>query len=215
MKVISYQEGLAAWVLPLSVIAPDTGAPLFSIINDLGEFFQFQTPGINPQNFPAFQGGTWSLGGTAIAINQLEITDQMVTAICTKTEYADAFLQAVLARLQERHGFKKVGDFKRNYRSMIVSEMPFDVSEALERWQGLANFASEMLRDRSGATIAIEPGGMKFLPAVRSGGDAFFQFLLERRIGPGAGPNRIFSAAPLTTEEHLKFLERYEETFSS
>jgi hypothetical protein len=151
------------------------------------------------------------------AIDSLDIyNDGIVIASRSDTDFIDRFFSDLCTWMADELGLSviKTRLVDRIYDSNLVIESNENILSPLDALSDIAKAIETDLSSECGLEVNFEPFGMSLSadqtqnaslrPAV---------FRIERRIGIEFSLNQFVSTAPLTTQQHIRTLERLESLF--
>jgi hypothetical protein len=219
MKVIGPLQGIAAYREAQEEYQPENGSLPRDLIELVRITYEFQVfpqlqLGMPPPAPLDFAMGQFSANDTRFVINRLIMTGDGDIAFAVRTEQADLFLDDLMRLLDENLGYRlRTGKIAKSFVSNVVVE--FD--QGLEEYFGSLSNMMTIIND-------ARPGHPPFNIKRLAFGEADTSppptdplviieradFVIERRVGRPFGENRYFCTAPMTTDDHIRTLERIE-----
>jgi hypothetical protein len=201
--------------------APTPGVLVADLISFLGETYKFSVVPEPPKaQGPAvlfFQIGIASIGDRKLPINILNIGIQGGILIVTAkdTDTAEEIIADILMRLDKKFNYRIGPSVRAKY---YQSNVAVEFTPALEKrfeWIGKVQetLMQEMpARAQSFAFKRIAFGNPEgtVVPADASV-VGLSDFVIERRANEPVSANRFFCSAPVSTSEHVRILERFEQ----
>jgi hypothetical protein len=226
MRIISFESGRVTQLFPLEEFAPAAGANSPSVLSQIAQRYGFSiVPNITTRedlnkNGLVFGMGQFQNGAQPLVITDFAIYTDGLAAVAEKTEWAELFLEDVISWVKAECGFREItSGVRRLYSSSVVVDFENSPSNLVRQFKQIADFIS----DRT-ITIASSRKQMDFArldfeidkrTLASEGQVAISKFILERRAGVAFGQERYFSAAPMTTADHLLTLEEIERIAAS
>ena len=211
MKVASVLSGKAIWLFETQEMNP-RGLDLQSIVISIKNRYNFSTPTTREEiddqkeGIKFLKGSFKSRESENIAVNLSVFRDGLVAETFVDSTLAEALLEDVVAFIRDKHGLRFETSMirQRQYASQLVVESK---SGLLRISQAISEISAELAKitGRSFEAIALTIGYDLTVPAEGVG-----PFILERRAGVPFSEDRYFSSASLTTEAHVRLLNRLE-----
>jgi hypothetical protein len=223
MKFISSLQGTAAVQVSADDVVPTQGLVIADLIGFLGNTYKFAVrpqlpPGISPsiiRNF-VFQAGELLKGNDKFAIANLVIWPNGESITAASTDIADLIMNDYMERLDNVFKFRyNSAKIQRLYLSNIVIEFEATIADKIE---SLGKIKAILNREIHRPEIPFDVkrltfgyGDVDVQPALSLDAISKADFVLERRAGEPYSRNRYFSAAPVSTAEHVRILELIEQ----
>jgi len=220
MKFIGPIQGIAAYRKPPEEYQPDKGMLPQELVELVRATYGFQSfPQLQPntpiQASQDFQMGRFSTDEESYVINRLIMTIDGDIAIATRTEQADLFLDDLMRLLDENLGYRlRVGAIRKRFVSNLVVEFDHGLENYLVKLSEIIGVINEFrpaerlpfnIKRLSFGEMDIFPPPADPLVLIEKG-----DFIIERRTAHPFEENRYFCSAPMTTEDHIRVLERIE-----
>lgn len=214
MKVLAYVEAAVSLSAPIAMWRPENGLPVPDMLAGVSSRYNFQAAGLGEATgMPSYQTGEFVYDGSAISIQALEFQPNGVIALSTKTENIELFLNDLCRYLETDLQFRQDVEFKKQYRTSLISEHSFDIDVAFYSFQSIQACLDRLLQKQSpGANV--KPMGIRF-QVFDGDRQTDRNITIERRIGQEAAPGRLFSSSPLPTADHLELIRKFDEVYRS
>jgi hypothetical protein len=215
MKLLHIKKSHVIWLVGLRPkTKPAPRAYLIDLIAKRYSFVGFPTNIQELGDEVVFQDGQYD----GLAIDKLSLfPDGLVAESTGNTKDVDAFLDDAVAWATAELGYEVISTpgvrqtITKTYSTTLEAHLELD----LERWLSQLSPVTELLNSlmKGSAPAPYRPAGIYFnyddtLNKPVSTGT----FKLERKIAKRFDPNVYLSIAPLTTDDHVKFLESLEQT---
>jgi hypothetical protein len=183
---------------------------------------------LTPPNHVVMQGGQFTYDNSVHDVAQLVMETIGDSVTTTSTDVGNAFLDDLFSFLDSEFGFRLTSaPYKTSYASVLIVEFDVKLEEKILLLGRIATLLSEMWgdaekpfnlqrlafgRQREGAPTSVIAAAL--IPQSQVAVVEATDFTIERRAGTPFSANRYFCAAPFTTEDHIKSLERIEKLLS-
>jgi hypothetical protein len=135
-------------------------------------------------------------------------------AIATRTEQANLFLDDLMRVLDENLGYRlRSGKVTKSFLSNVVVEFDKSLEEYFEAISKMVAVINDARPGRSPFNIKRLGFGEMDISPLQTDPLVTVEradFVIERRVGHPFEENRYFCTAPMTTEDHVRVLERIE-----
>lgn len=217
MKIITFESARATWLFPLEEFTPVDGADAKNVLGKIAAKYGFShTPTVTTKEDFAKAGlqfgmGKFEIEGRSVTISDFFIYTDGLAAVSNRTEWAERFLLDIVKWTRADFGFREP-PFKNLYSSNVVIEFEHPLSRLLSEYEIL----SELITSRTKTIMPIlKPMQFSRLDfevdkLTLEGQIASPKFVIERRAGAGFERERYYSAAPMSTTDHLEVLGKIE-----
>ncbi|HTV34146.1 MAG TPA: hypothetical protein VME69_13790, partial [Methylocella sp.] len=156
---------------------------------------------------PLLQAGQF--GKESIA--QVDFQPVNVVVTCSRTATALQVIDDMFEFLKDSFGFRvPTKDREKTYRSIIISDMGFNVAHTLGKWKEIQSLLNKL---RGQSDLNMEISGINFIGRGGARYDPNMRFIFEQRLPSPDGVEWVFSLAPLRTEDHEKLLSKISQLF--
>jgi hypothetical protein len=217
VRVISFESARITRLFPIEEFAPAAGANSPSILSLIAQRYGFTiVPTITTRddlnkNGLLFGMGHFQFEGQPIVVNDFGVYTDGLAAVTQKSEWSEAFLDDVMAWVKTEFHFREItSGIQTLYSNTVVVEFEHSPARLLRQFEQISNFISERAApsDRKKklhfARLDLEVDRRTIT------GPTAPKFVLERRPGVSFEQERYFSAAPMTTADHIAALEELE-----
>lgn len=220
MKFVHSLQGATAIHVATDEVVPEGGMNSHDLIKIVGENYSFAVrPEIPPGMLPAiflpyvFQAGSATIGDKKYPIYQLIILQQGDIVNAANTDFSDIILKDYTEHLDAALGYRfaQVKNKRITHQSHVVVDFDVDIGTSLAALKKIEELLDGSLKT-PGAPFRLKRIAFGSGPVIPQGTPITLQafesidFLIERRVGEIDIKNRYYSAAPLTTSEHLHLL---------
>lgn len=218
MKVISVNSARTSWLFPLSELNP-TGKSVTEVFLQLQKKYNFRKAPAHMFDIDqtskglVFEQGEFVNRDIVPIIVKLSIfTDGLVADCWSSTRDSEDFLKDVVTWLKLDHGLSLPSD--RIAKTIYMSELivtteknPESINPKMERFcQFVADKVSSVGRDNPGYTM----GGLSLWVKDHNQSNPAPQYRFELKAGTPLEERRFYSAAPVTTDDHIAILNEHE-----
>jgi len=229
MRLINSLLGVVALRVAADEVIPLSGLIFEDMIKFIGNTYQFSVrpqipPGIAPgamQPF-IFQSGAAVIGEEKFPIFHLGVLQNGDVISSATTEIADKIMDDYLARLDAQLKYRNASakNKRKSYFSNVVFEFENSIGEKIEALRWIEEL---LMREIKRPTLPFKLKRLAFGsgPTPLQGLPTSLEmvenadFLIERRETEPYIENRYFSAAPITTSEHIRILELLEQELAA
>jgi hypothetical protein len=228
MKVITELIGRVILLVPIEEVYPKEGVHILDAIKFIADKYEFATRTESLDEIrekgARFQIGRFLMEGREEVITDFSVPEGALVVSARNTDIAEAFLHDAIKSLAEHYDFRTepiVG--KTIY---VLSEMTVQFEDVFD--QAIRNFdaLSRDLNETFVQHYGVQEPQRQFKYRVSRldfDFDKHFApqpwssvapFIMERKTNQPFSQNRYFCRAPFRTREHVRLLEKIEQTFS-
>jgi hypothetical protein len=217
MKIINFESSRATWLFPLEEFTPVGGSDAKKVLGRIAAKYGFShTPTITTREDMTKAGlhfgvGQFEIEGRSVNISDFFIYEDGLAAVSHRTEWAESFLVDIVKWTQAEFGFRETS-IKSIYSSGVVVEFETPLAGLFFGYEKI----SELITGRT-KTIMPMVKPMQFSrfdfeidKLTLEGQTVTPKFIIERRAGTGFERERYYSAAPMSTTDHLEVLGEIE-----
>ena len=219
MKIVSFESARVTWLFPIEEFVPAAGANNPSVLALIAQRYNFSivptttTREDMNKNGLVFGMGHFQHAGQHFVVTDFAIYSDGLASVAEKSEWAVAFLEDVVAWVKAEFGFREVSSgIRKLFHSTVVVDFDTPPSKLVQGFNRIADFISSRA-----ITVFPDKKPMDFArldfetdKRALAGQVMVPKFTLERRQGVDFSQERYFSAAPMTTADHLATLEEIE-----
>jgi hypothetical protein len=225
MKVIGAVSGISIMRIAAEEMGPSEGIVVSDLVSLVTETYQCQQvplpqmpPGISPLGSPivTFQNGRLTRTNGAIAIAQIQLRNDGLMINAQSTGSSDEILYDFATLLNTSLGFRiDISNIEIRHASSIVIEFDSNIDTFIAGMKRVTDLINEAMEKEHSTARLMQFKRLSFGyedGTTESGLDVVdrLDFLLERRAQHPFTDNRFFSSAPITTDAHIRMLERLE-----
>jgi len=221
MKIVSYKTCRVTSLFPFEEVIPVTGANDREIVGKLKDRYSFlKPPDLTlpneefAKNGYRFEGGQFKIGSEIARIADFSIFRDGIVINARKTEYAEAFLDDVIAYSQKEFSFRDFTTRPRRYfQSQVVVEFERSPAKLIQSLDKITSVISKRLQEIYEMEIPMKFSRLDFgfdktMPGAPR--TTVQPFIIERREGVSYEKERYFCAAPMRTNSHIEVLKEIE-----
>lgn len=215
MKLIAHEEGRSLQLISADEIRPLRGGPFISDVTAaIASRYRFISVPQNlaPSQTRKFENGVIVVGVLSIPINAIEIYgDGFLVSTCN-TDDSDLVLDEFLEWTITQFGLRRPTTLvPRKYTSRVIIDFNHMFDEFAGQFALLGETAARAFGMDTGRLCLVQVQVGPFPPT-----QYVYQstWTLVKRISDPMAVNRYISSAPLSTAEHLEFLEGIERALS-
>jgi hypothetical protein len=220
MRLVSTVLGAAAVHVSPDDVAPDRTVVARELIEEIKDRYSFSVaptpPPVGAQpSIIVFQDGALILNESRISISQLFLFPDGDAVVAKHTDEANTILDDLIAFLVEKFGFRyRSATLDRLNTSNVVVDLDQSFTTETPTFSVVGNLIDEILGTKNkyylkrlafGIDSSVSPQSATSVKQF-IGSD----FMIEARANFPLGSNRFFSSAPLSTNDHVQYLERLE-----
>jgi hypothetical protein len=229
MKTINTLQGITALRLT-DEAQPPRGIVIQNLLSQIQARYRFAgrpvLAGLQPQipNIQAqpmqFQSGQFQSADGIVPINALIYSNEALLIVCQRTELSDNAMKDLTENILNRAAGFRIGEssYRPYHISNVVVQFEFSLEEKIEKLRRIIEIITGAVSKHKHLPGPISTTRLAFTAQAWNVGmvplsaDSADQqdFMIERRVGQPFEDNWYFSAAPLTTPEHLATLEAIE-----
>lgn len=219
MELVSVATARVVWLLDIADLNPKGKSIFPEILEWLKEEYHFEkapasATDLDESKALAFSRGTFQAGEEIFVDVELKIfNDGFVATTWSSTRVAEAFLENVMRSAAEEFNLAYTPDVVR--RKMCVSELNMrsqkDLVGVNPQLSQIAEKISALLPQN--IRLPYEFSGLMVSPVQGNTLITISPFRFERKLKTSPDEHKFYSTAPLHTDEHLRFLEWFEEEY--
>jgi hypothetical protein len=218
MKIISVDSARTTWLFPLAELNP-TGKSFTDVFIQMKQKNNFKkAPEHTFDLDPAKKGWIFEQGEfvnrdiVPVVIKLSVFTDGLVADCWSSTRDSEDFLKDSMLWLKSEHGLGLPSD--RTVKTVYMSEMTVTTDKRLTpfhpRMEKFAKLVSEKVGSTGRPNAGYVFGGFSLWVKDFDQPGAPPQYRFELKAGSKLEDRRFYSAAPVTTEEHVALLNEQE-----
>jgi hypothetical protein len=219
MQVIGTEAARTSYIVAWEEIRPLSGITPNVLVPALTERYQFRFPPEPARSWvdslsrvSEFRGGVFEYDGRQIPVLGIIIYSDAIAVECYHTDDSEIVMNDLMQWSRELGFRDPVRPLKKLYMSKLVAKFDTDLEGLFGRWSELQAL---MVNPATAHYGNISPFGALHLE-FRSDAQKIVNaalvsnYVFERRLNEGYSENRYVCVAPLSTPEHIAFLERVE-----
>jgi hypothetical protein len=223
MRIIAVDSARTTWLFPLVEINP-TGKSLTDVFTQLKQKYNFKKA---PEHMfdvdPAKKGLIFEQGEfvnrdiVPVVVKLSVFTDGLVADCWSSTRDTEDFLKDLMVWLKTEHGLSLPSD--RVHKTIYLSELTVTTDKHLapihSKMATFAKLVSEKVAASSRPNPGYTFGGFSLWARNFDQTGAAPQYRFELKLGSKLEDRRFYTAAPVSTEDHLVLLNEQEKLLFS
>jgi hypothetical protein len=221
MKLHSVQLARTVWLFDLADFNPK-GLNLWPVCEWLTTKYGFSgypknLLDLSPEKTLAFRFGSFvNSSGENVLVSLTIFNNGLAAEASSSTNDSDEFLQQAAGEISKEFGLVVPPSVGRAHVSQVEVESPhFSLAGLNPELVKFAKMLSRTVATTDGKPRDFDFGVFQLWTADTNPATSPAYFRFERKIGLPPSSNRYFSQAALKTQEHLAFLEAFENAFKT
>jgi len=215
MNLVSVVLARSVWIFDLGEFNPK-GINLWPVCERLIQKYRFarypkNILDLSEEKTLAFKAGTFINSKGVNVLMGLSVFNNGLTAdASSSTDDSDEFLQQIAGSIAQEFGLVVPQNVGRVYLSQLDIESEFSLPALNPALARLAAMLSSSVATVDGKPRRFDFGAIHFWNEDTNPVTSPAYFRFERKVGLPFSSNRYFSQAALKTQEHLQFLQNFE-----
>lgn len=218
MKIITVDSARTTWLFPLAELNP-TGRSLTDVVLQLKQKYNFKKAPAHMFDIDAtskgliFEEGEFAnRDGVPIIVKLSMFTDGIVADCWSSTRDSADFLKDLMTWLKAEHNLSLPPDrvIKTIYLSELTVTTEKNPASINPRIESFARIVSEKVAAEGRTDAGYTFGGFALWAKNFDQPGAAPQYRFELKVGSKLDDRRFYSAAPVTTDDHIALLHEQE-----